>query len=168
MESMELMWKVRGVDGRDYGPADSQTIKRWISEGRIRAETMILNLSTGEWARAGAIPEFASLFGIAQSNEPPVIPTQKEEVKIAVAPREVSGLSVASFILGLFGWLPFASILAIIFGAISLGQISASNGKLGGRGFALAGLILGLIWSVTLTLSALLFMTRGYLWYRFY
>ncbi len=49
--------------------------------------------------------------------------------------------------LGIVGWLAcgVGSILAIVFGAVALGQIRASGGRDGGSGMAKAGIILGCV-----------------------
>ncbi len=54
-----------------------------------------------------------------------------------------SGKAIASMVCGIFTFLLPASIAAIILGHISLSEIRKSAGRLGGSGFALAGLILG-------------------------
>ena len=54
-----------------------------------------------------------------------------------------SGLAIASLVFGLlFLFFPM-SIVAIVFGHISLSQIKKSAGRLGGKGLAIAGLVLG-------------------------
>ena len=70
--------------------------------------------------------------------------------------RRVSGLAVASLVLGLVGFLfcGITSILAVIFGGIALSQIKNRPDELTGRGLAIAGLILGVVMMV---LVALLF-----------
>ena len=61
----------------------------------------------------------------------------------SVAPEKTSGLAIASLIFGiLFIFFPL-SIPAIVLGHIALSQIKKSSGRLGGRGMAIAGLILG-------------------------
>jgi hypothetical protein len=61
----------------------------------------------------------------------------------AYAPS-TNGMAVAAFVLGLLSF----SVLAIIFGHIALSQIKRSQGTQGGRGLAIAGVILGWIWVV--------------------
>ena len=59
------------------------------------------------------------------------------------APQRTSGMAIASLIFGiLFLFFPL-SIPAVVFGHIALSQIKRSAGKLGGRGIAIAGLVLG-------------------------
>jgi type II secretory pathway pseudopilin PulG len=60
-----------------------------------------------------------------------------------VATEKTSGLAIASLIFGiLFLFFPLP-ILAIVFGHVSLSQIKKSAGRLGGRGMAIVGLVLG-------------------------
>ncbi len=60
------------------------------------------------------------------------------------APR-VSGLAVASLVLGIlwFSWI--GSVLALIFGYMARREIDASGGLVTGRGLAVAGIVLGWI-----------------------
>jgi type IV pilus assembly protein PilA len=58
-------------------------------------------------------------------------------------PAETSGKAIASLICGLFIFAFPLSILAIIFGHLSLSEIRKSGGRLQGRGLAIAGLVLG-------------------------
>ena len=52
---------------------------------------------------------------------------------------------MASLVLGILVLCGIGSLLATIFGAVSLGQIARSNGTLTGKGMAVAGLVLGII-----------------------
>ncbi len=69
----------------------------------------------------------------------------------ANAPEEGSkadGFGIAGFVIGLvslfIAGIPLG-ILAIVFSAISLGRIQKSKGSLNGKGFAIAGLVLGIV-----------------------
>jgi hypothetical protein len=65
-----------------------------------------------------------------------------------------NGLAVASLVLGIL-WLSWiGSILALIFGYLALGQIRRQNE--GGRGLAIAGIILGWVGIATLVLVGVL------------
>lgn len=58
-----------------------------------------------------------------------------------------NGLAIASFILGLVGWVPcgVGSVIAVILGFVARSQIRNSHGRQGGDGLALAGIILGFV-----------------------
>ena len=52
---------------------------------------------------------------------------------------------MASLVLGILWLCGVGSLLATIFGAVALGQIAKSNGRLTGKAMAIAGLVLGII-----------------------
>jgi hypothetical protein len=61
-------------------------------------------------------------------------------------PRQTtSGLAVASLVLGILWIYGIGSILARVFGYVGKRQIDDSNGAKGGRGIAIAGIVLGWI-----------------------
>jgi len=62
-------------------------------------------------------------------------------------PVATNGLAIASFILGLVGWMAcgVGSIVAVVLGFVARSQIRGSQGHQGGDGLALAGIILGFL-----------------------
>ena len=62
-------------------------------------------------------------------------------VIITTQSTETSGWAIASFVCSILG----ISLLGVIFGHVALSGINKSNGQLGGKGLAIAGLILGYI-----------------------
>ena len=52
-------------------------------------------------------------------------------------------MAVASLVLGIITLCGIGSILAVIFGYVGKGQIDRSGGAQGGRGLAIAGIVLG-------------------------
>ncbi len=61
---------------------------------------------------------------------------------------KTSGLAIASLVLGILFFVPFAPLLAIIFGIIARHIISKSKGTLKGKGMAHAGFVLGSIYII--------------------
>jgi len=69
---------------------------------------------------------------------------QPQVVYVQQAPsRGTSGMAIASLVLGILWMGGLGALLAIIFGAIGMKQ--TRDGQVGGRGLAIAGLILGII-----------------------
>jgi len=60
-----------------------------------------------------------------------------------LAPPQTSGKAVISLICGLFFFFFPISIVAVVFGHLSLSEIRKSAGRLTGNGLAIAGLVLG-------------------------
>ncbi len=61
-----------------------------------------------------------------------------------------NGLAVTSLILGILWVCWLGSVLAVIFGHVALSQIKKSGNVQGGKGLAVAGLVLGYLGVVTL------------------
>jgi len=65
--------------------------------------------------------------------------------------KKTPGLAIASLVMGIFSLYGLGSILAIIFGIISLNKIKKDK-NLKGEGFAIAGIVLGIVGIIVLTI----------------
>ena len=67
------MYVIIGGDGKEYGPVTGADLRRWISEERLNARSLVKAESDAEFRPLSAFPEFADFFGIAGrvSNTPP-------------------------------------------------------------------------------------------------
>lgn len=74
----------------------------------------------------------------------PPPPPPEGSVQYSARPPRTSGLAIASMVLGIVWIYWIGSILAIIFGHIALSQIR-KDPNLGGRGMAIAGVVLGYV-----------------------
>jgi hypothetical protein len=119
-------------------------------------------------AKCGTLVEEGSKFcqkcgmPVAQAAAPPPAATAPPVGFQPAAAIKTSGMAVASLVLGIIGmvFFPFVpSVLAIIFGAIGLGQVNKSNGLLKGKGMATAGIILGI---VAIVIMIIVVATFGY------
>jgi len=91
---------------------------------------------------------------------PPQMPGVPYPYPPAPAEAPVSGLAVASLILGVLGFVTggLTSLLGLILGIVALKQISDSEGRVGGHGLAVAGAIVsGASLVMLLLLAAILF-----------
>ena len=64
-----------------------------------------------------------------------------------------SGKAIASLVCGVFTFFLPASVAAIILGHISLSEIRNSAGRIGGRGLATTGLVLGYLGLVIISIG---------------
>lgn len=127
------MYKIIGTDQKEYGPISAEEIHRWISDGRINAQTKVRVGDNADWKLLADIPEFGDVL----KNRVPPLPTTP-----AAAPAKTSGLAIASLVCGISGlFCGVTAIVGLVLGIISLNNIKKSKGQLGGSGIALAGTI---------------------------
>jgi len=84
----------------------------------------------------------------------------EEDTSPAAPQQKMSGLCIASLVLGLLGFLccgPFTSIPGVICGHMGLGAVKQSNGQLTGKGLGIAGLVVSYL-SLVLTVAYILFL----------
>ena len=53
-------WYVNTHDGKEYGPIDLETLKRWIAEKRVQPLDLIKG--SGDWVAASSVPEIKDAF----------------------------------------------------------------------------------------------------------
>ncbi len=146
------MFNIIGADGKQYGPVSVEQLRSWLTQGRINAQTRIQAVGTEEWRPARDVPELASLFqssGVVSSGTaPPVLKAPKPD-------ERRTGMAVLSFVLGLCSFVLCLSFItglpAIILGHVARNRASRSPERFGGRGFAMAGIVLGYV-SILFTL----------------
>ncbi len=67
------MFSVLGTDGNLYGPVNPQTLEQWVREGRIVADTTIVDPQSGQRFRAGDMPMLSMFFqGMHQPQQAPI------------------------------------------------------------------------------------------------
>ena len=71
-------------------------------------------------------------------------------------PASTNGLAIASLVLGILWIYWVGSVLALIFGYVAKKQIDERGGAQGGRGLAVAGIVLGWIGVGMLAIIAVL------------
>jgi len=115
--------QIIGADGREYGPVSAEQLRQWIGEGRINRLTRIRLAGVTEWQTLGAVPEFSSAFNISPTTLP-----------------RTSGLAITSLVLGALGFCGITGLIGLVLGIIALVSINKSQGKISGKGFAIAGI----------------------------
>jgi hypothetical protein len=85
-----------------------------------------------------------------------------------VPARKTNGFAVASLVLGLVWIYGLGSLLALIFGLVALSQTRSSEEREGGRGMAIAGVVLGIVGLVFLILVIVVYSARGVLLLRLF
>lgn len=149
----QVMYRIIGADGKEYGPITADLLRQWIAEGRANAASYVLVEGTPEWKPLGSLPEFSLLFTTR-----PVGPL----VWTAPYPRKTNGFATASFVMGLLSFcvccccygMPF-NLLGIVFAIIAIAQIRSNREIYNGQSLAVAGLILSAL-SILMSIALLL------------
>lgn len=76
---------------------------------------------------------------------------------IADKNQSPSGLAIAALVTGLLGM----SIIPIILGGIDLGKIKKGEAGTAGKGFDIAGIVLGALWTVGWLIMAIVLTVLG-------
>jgi hypothetical protein len=83
--------------------------------------------------------------GALATGPAPVAPMYPSYASVPVQKTGTNGFSIASLVLGIIWLYWIGSILALIFGYVAKNQIDRTGGTQGGRGMAIAGIVLGWI-----------------------
>jgi len=130
-EEPDIEWYyTRG--GEELGPVNASQIKQLIGIGDVVGDDYVWMESMDNWQRVADVPDFSRQLA-----------PQGSAAAAGSPPGAVSGMAVASLVLGLLGFTIIGAVLAIVFGHVAQAQIRQSQGALCGKGLALAGLILG-------------------------
>jgi prepilin-type processing-associated H-X9-DG protein len=135
------MYKLLATDQKEYGPVSADQIRQWITQGRANARTQLQAAGSADWKPLAEFPEFAAALGPAASPAASRLPAAGTQP--AAAPAKTSSLAITSLVLGCLGLLTcgITSLVGLVLGIIALVRINKSQGQLGGKGVALAGMI---------------------------
>ena len=93
----------------------------------------------------GVGERFCTVCGKEVSADSPPGPALGPAAEGTIFPAQTSGKAIASLICGIFIFAFPLSILAVIFGHLSVSEIRKSAGRLKGEGMAITGLVLGYV-----------------------
>jgi hypothetical protein len=133
-------YTIIGGDQKEYSLVTADDLRKWITDGRLNAQSLAKEESDTEFRPLSAFPEFADALTAKVTTPgapPPLL------AGAAGAPAKNSSLAVASRVLGILG--PFtcglSALVGLILGIIAMIRVKQSRGALGGHGIALAGTI---------------------------
>jgi TM2 domain-containing membrane protein YozV len=119
------MYKIIGTDGRPYGPASVEEMRRWIAENRVNAQTPVQMEGSQEWKPLGSFSEFAS--GL-KTVPPPIAPPPSAaairastKIPAGVCGILLGSLGIHKFILGYTGAGLIMLLVTIIGGVLTCG-----------------------------------------------
>ena len=124
-------------DGSREGPDSLDELRRILGENIVPLTTVVWTEGMDQWRPACEVPELGAGGQVVQ-------PTPG--VGLSMAAPQSSGLAIASMVLGIVGILAVpivCSIAAVICGHMARSQIRKGEGRVGGDGMAMTGLITG-------------------------
>lgn len=144
-------------EGQQLGTVSEADLKAGLAEGRFLPTDLAWGEGMTQWTPLGDL----RLLGAPAPLRPPGTPAYAAAPQ--GLPQASSGLATTSLISGIASMLlcglgGIATLIAIITGHMALGRIKRSGGAIGGRGMAIAGLIMGYM-SILSILAGIGFVT---------
>jgi hypothetical protein len=149
------MFKIIGADQKEYGPITADQLRQWIAEGRVNAQTKVQPEGATEWKTMADLPEFAAVLPRPAPPLPPSHPGAPP------TPAGTNQMAVWSMVTGIFSLLCcqfYVGVVSIILGAVALSQLK-QNPQQGGRGFAIAGIVLGAVAVLMFVISVIVILS---------
>ena len=115
------MYKIIGADKAEYGPVSEEQIRRWISEGRLNAQSAAQAEGGMEWKPLSEFPEFADALA-AKAAEPPPPPPQIDVPGASPLPHDILSRDYNIDVGDCFskGWDLFKNNFGVLFGGVVL------------------------------------------------
>lgn len=154
----EVQYIIVGVNGKQYGPMNLETLKSLVRDERVGAETQIWDSTTGEWHEAQQIEELEEFFPEEGVDTESTGEGASEE---EVSEPYTSALGLASMWCGIvsvptfccMGWV--LALMAIILGFVARHEVKR-YGYEGGQ-YATIGIICGIVALVMTGILAIMF-----------
>ena len=128
------------VGGKQFGPISEETLKQWITDGRLGQADKVWADGMDEWVAVTTVPELQGAISYA----PPVA------TAVNMQPLESAPGAVASMVCGIVGVCTLCA--GLVLGIIALKQqkkameyIANEPTRYGGQGYCTAGKVLGII-----------------------
>jgi prepilin-type processing-associated H-X9-DG protein len=127
---------VLGTDLKEYGPVSLEDLQKWVREGRANAQTKVRAEGGGDWVPLSDVPEFVSAY---KTGSPPPFSAAPPQAAVG----KTSALAITSLVLGILGVVSCGAtaLIGLILGIMAIVRISNSQGRLEGKGLAIAGTV---------------------------
>ena len=142
-----------------YGPVTAADLRGFVAQGTLQLTDLIWSQRLGEqWQELGQVPEVAS--GTSGSFGDFSATGQQRGAQSNSASGAIPGMATASLVLGIIGvCIPFlvGSVLAVIFGHLSLSDCARSGNPKKSRQIAIVGIVLGYTMISLITIGVVLY-----------
>ena len=107
-QGMTEEWIVR-VEGREYGPADIETLREWKADGRLLPANEARRVNVDFWTTAAEIPGLFDITALA-----PASPRQLTQPPLQISHRSFTEILVRTFQIYRTGFLQFVGLTLLI------------------------------------------------------
>ena len=107
-QGMTEEWIVR-VEGREYGPADIETLREWKADGRLLPANEARRVNIDLWTTAAEIPGLFEVTAFA-----PAIPRQLTQPPLQISHRSFTEILARTFQIYRTGFLQFVGLTLLI------------------------------------------------------
>jgi TM2 domain-containing membrane protein YozV len=102
------MYRVIGIDGKQYGPITGEQVRRWLAENRVNSQTLAQLEGGQDWKPLASFPEFAADFKAAPPMAAPPMPVSADpragsKIAAGICGILLGSLGIHKFILGYTG-----------------------------------------------------------------
>src|SRR5207245_1256472 len=118
MSDMTEEWIVR-VQGKEYGPADIETLREWKTEGRLLPGNEARRANVGLWTTAAEIP---GLFDVGT----PAVASARRLTQPALQHRSFAQILAVSFRIYRKGFFQFFCLTLVVVLPSLCGQLATS------------------------------------------
>ena len=131
------MYKILGIDNREYGPVTADQVRLWIRDNRLNAQSHALPEGSTSWKPLSMLPEFSAALAVARP--PGLAPARPWTGPVQ---SESNPLAVWSLVCGCASLVccPFVSLAGLVLGVLGMRQAYATADSRG-RGVAIAGIV---------------------------
>jgi len=118
-------WILR-VDGRDYGPANIETLREWKAEGRVLPANEARRADAELWSLAAEIPGLFNVEALPTVSVPRLThSTSSVQAPPPLAPRGLGQILADTFRIYVRGFLQFLSLALLVFLPSVCAQLTA-------------------------------------------
>lgn len=96
------MYRIIGIDGRQYGPVSTEQLNEWIALGRANGQTLAQADGGTDWRPLAAFPEFVNALGAKSTPLAPPFVSQPSPVIANKASNKLAA-GICGILLGSFG-----------------------------------------------------------------
>jgi hypothetical protein len=117
-------YTIIGGDQKEYGSVTADDLRKWITDGRLNAQSLAKEENDTEWRPLSAFPEFADVLGASSAPPPPLtVPVAASEGRDA-ALKLVKGPAIGLIVTAILNLvLALWSLVKLIFFHTDISQL---------------------------------------------